>query len=105
MKIRLSELRRIIRLSLTEIGGGVNNAPRPVTRNPNAPSMPDREQLGRNSIKDMDDPEELSPHLLEPVYDREECFGPVPPTGKNPYAIPDPYTNDYHVIPTPPIKR
>lgn len=105
MKIRLSELRRIIRQTLAEIGGGVNRAPRPVTRNPNAPSMSDREQIGRNSIKDMNDPEELSPHLLEPMYDKEDCYGPVPPTKKNPYAIPDPYAKDYHVLPTPPIRR
>jgi hypothetical protein len=105
MRIRLGTLRRIIRVSLAEAGGGTTMPPRPVTRNPTAPSMADREQLGRISIKDMDDPEEVSPHLMEPLYDKEDCFGPVPPTAQNPYALPDFYTKDYNVIPTPQIKR
>lgn len=53
----------------------------------------------------MDDPEEVSPHLMEPLYDKEDCYGPVPPTAQNPYALPDFYTKDYNVIPTPQIKR
>lgn len=79
--------------------------PRPNIRNPLSPSMADREQLGRITMRDVDDPEDVSPHLRDPVYDEEECWGPVPPNGKNPYAIPDPYSQDYHVIPTPQIKR
>ena len=70
-----------------------------------APSMSDREQIGRNSIKDMDDPEELAPHLREPVYDEEDCWGPVPPTAENPHVGPDVYSKDYNVIPTSTIKR
>jgi hypothetical protein len=67
--------------------------------------MADREQLGRISIRDIDDPEDVSPHLMQPLYDEEDCWGPVPPTQQNPYNMPDPYTRDYHVIPTPQIKR
>jgi len=105
MKIRLGQLRRIIREALVEAGGGITVPPRPNIRNAMEPSMADREQIGRISIKDKDDPEEISPHLQEPVYDEEDCWGPVPPKGANPYAMPDFYTKDYHVIPTPPIKR
>ena len=67
------------------------------------PDMADREQLGK--IAKPSDPDEIAPHLTEPVYDYEDCYGPVPPQGKNPYTLPDPYSKDYHVIPTPPIKR
>jgi hypothetical protein len=65
------------------------------------PETSDREQLGRLA-KDRD-PDEIAPHLTEPMYD--DVWGPVPPTGENPYAIPDPYTKDTSVFPTPPIKR
>lgn len=105
MKIRLRELRRLIRDAIHEGAGGITVPRRPNIRNPMAPSMADREQLGRISIKDKDDPEEVSPHLREPLYDEEDCWGPVPPKGANPYAMSDIYTKDYHVIPTPQIKR
>lgn len=99
-------LRSFIRqMVMLEAGGAPANAPRPVLSNPMAPSMADREQIGRISIKDLDDPEEISPHLREPVYDEEDCWGPVPPTAENPYALPDFYNKDYGVLPTPPIKR
>lgn len=101
----MRELRRIIRQSLVEIGGGTTMPPRPTVRNPMSPSMADREQLGRISVRDADDPEAVSPHLRDPLYDEEDCWGPVPPTGANPYAMPDPYSQDYHVIPTPQIRR
>lgn len=105
MKIRLWELRRIIRQTLVEIGGARTTVPRPVVNNPMSPSMADREQLGRNSIKDKDSPDEVAPHLQEPLYDEEDCWGPVPPTAQNPYALPDYYAKDFGVLPTPPIKR
>lgn len=88
-----------------EAGGGTTLPPRPVVNNPMAPSMADREQIGRVSVKDKDDPEELAPHLMEPEFEQEECWGPVPPTAPNPYAMPDFYSKDFNVIPTPPIKR
>ena len=105
MKVTVGEIRAIIRQVLREAGGGTTIPSRPMVNNPMSPSMADREQLGRISIKDKDDPDEVSDHLKDPTYDREECWGPVPPTGKNPYAVPDPYSKDYHVIPTSPIKR
>lgn len=105
MRIRMSELRKIIRRSLQEIGGATSTQPRPMDRNPMGPSMSDREQIGRISIKDKEDPNEVAPHLRDPLYDEEDCWGPVPPTAENPYALPDIYTKDYNVIPTPPNKR
>lgn len=104
MKIRLGELRRIIRSMILEAGGGITVPPRPTVRNPMSPSMADREQIGRISIRDRDT-DEIASHLQEPVYDEEDCWGPVPPTGPSPYATSDPYNKDYHVIPTPQIKR
>ena len=105
MRISIGQLRRIIREVLEEAGGAAPTPPRPNIRNAMAPSMADREEIGRNSIKDMDDPDELAPHLLEPVEEPEDCWGPVPPVAPNPYAMPDFYTKDFNVIPTPQIKR
>lgn len=105
MKISLGNLRRVIRAALREGGGGTTLPKLPMIRNAMGPDFADREQLGRVSVKDADDEDELSPHLREPLHTEEECWGPVPPTQQNPYTIPDPYTQDYHVIPTPQIKR
>lgn len=105
MRLTLRQLRRIIKECLVEAGGASPTPPRPNVRNAMAPSLTDREQLGRLSIRDKDDPEALAPHLREPVEEPEDCWGPVPPIGQNPYAMPDPYAKDYHVIPTPQIKR
>jgi hypothetical protein len=104
MKISIKELREIIRSVILEAAGGITLPHIPMVRNAMGPDFADREQLGRVSIKDVDE-EEISPHLIDPVHSEEECWGPVPPTDNDPYAIADPYTRDYHVIPTPPIKR
>lgn len=106
MKLKSNILRTLIReVILQEIGGAPANAPRQVINNPMAPSMADREQIGRISSKDIDSPEEISPHLRDVLYDEEDCWGPVPPVAENPYALPDYYNKDYGVLPTSPIKR
>lgn len=105
MKITIGELRKIIRSMVSETGGGTTLPKLPMIRNAMGPEFSDREQLGRISTKDMNDEEEVSPHLREPEYSEDECWGPVPPTQENPYTLPDPYTKDYHVIPTPQVKR
>lgn len=105
MIIRVRDLKRLIRHQLIEIGGGTSTTPRPLAGDPMSSSLSDREQLGRNSIRSLDDPDEVAPHLQEPVYDEEECWGPVPPKAPSPHAMPDPLNKDYHVIPTPTIKR
>lgn len=104
MKLTIAELRRIIRTSLVETGGGTT-LPRTAAsiRNATAPDISDREQLGR--IAKPRDPNEIAPHLREPLYDEEDCWGPVPPIAPDPYALPDMYTKDTSVLPTPPIKR
>ena len=99
----MQSLREFIRMTLQEAGGGTTLPRMPMIRNAMAPEMSDREQLGK--ISKSNDPEEISPHLVEPVYDFEDCYGPVPPTDKNPYMLPDPYTKDTSPLPTPQIKR
>ena len=103
MKITVGKLRRIIREIVSEAAGGTTLPKNSVIRNAMAPDMASREQLGK--IAKPADPDAISPHLQEPIYDEEETWGPVPPTGKNPYALPDPYTKDTSPLPTSPIKR
>jgi hypothetical protein len=103
MKITIKELRRIINDVLMESGGGTTLPRSPMIRNAMAPEMADREQLGK--ISRDNDPDAISSHLEEPTYEFEDCYGPVPPTNKNPYALPDPYTKDTSPLPTSPIKR
>jgi hypothetical protein len=105
MKIKLGALRRLVREALLEAGGGTTLPPQPVTRNPMSPSLTDREQITKMSISNLEDEDALAPHLQDPQYEEEDCWGPVPPTAENPYALPDFYTNDFSVLPTPPIKR
>lgn len=105
MKITLGQLRRVIREVFLEGAGGITLPRMPVIRNAMGPDFADREQLSLVSSKNTDDEEEVAPHLREPIYDEEDTWGPVPPTGEDPYALPDPYVNDYGVLPTPPIKR
>lgn len=75
----------------------------PYVRNALGSSTSDREQLGR--VAKPRDPDEIAPHLMEPLYDEEETWGPVPPTAPDPYALPDMFSKDTSVLPTPPIKR
>jgi hypothetical protein len=103
MKISLGKLRLIIRNILVEAGGGTTLPRSPMVRNAMAPDLADREQLG--NIRRPRDPDEIAPHLIDPVEDMEDCYGPVPPTDNNPYALPDPFTRDTSPLPTPPIKR
>lgn len=106
MRIKIGDLRRIIRDCLVEAGGGVANRRRPVTADPSAPAGVGREQLTKISAKDLDDPDELAPHLRDDtptIYDPYDT--PVPPVAPKPRASPDPLVKDYSVLPTPPIKR
>ena len=103
MKITLEQLRSIIRSILREGGGGTSLPKMPMMGNPTTSDFAAREQLGK--LAKPRDPKEISSHLIEPVEDMEDCYGPVPPSGKNPYALPDPYTKDTSPLPTPPIKR
>lgn len=106
MRIRLGALRRLIREALLEAGGAWASQPVPVSRNYGMNNVVnDREQLTQITSKDLDDPDELSPHLQDAINDDEYDPGPVPPIGENPYVLPDPYTQDYSPLPTSTIKR
>lgn len=105
MKITLGDLRKIIKQAIVETGGGTTLPRMPMIRNAMQPDFSDREQIGKISTQNIEDPEELPPHLREPVYSPEETWGPVPPTAPNPYTLPDPYAKDSGPLPTPPIKR
>ena len=105
MKITVKQLRSIIQSVIKEAAGGITLPKNPVVRNFEGPELADREQLARMSIKDVEDPDEISPHLREPLHKEEDCWGPVPPIQQDPYVLSDPYSKDYHVIPTPQIKR
>ena len=99
MIISVGQLRRIIREVLKESSVAAATSARPSVGNALAPSMTDREQIGRISIPiDKDDHEELSSHLEEPEEDPEDCWGPVPPGAPNPHATPDFYTNDFNIV-------
>lgn len=108
MRIRLGQLRRLIREALALEWAGA-----PPTRpmfdyigNPLSPSTNDREQLGYLADPDVDDDEDMmSGHLNEPQEDPEDCWGPVPPVNGDPYVQQDPFARDTSPLPTSPIRR
>lgn len=91
-----SVLRQCIKEILAEVLEG------PHISNVLSHDLADRDQLV--DLTKFED-EEISPHLSEPVLSPEECFGPVPPTNDDPGVYADPFTRDYHVLPTSTIKR
>ena len=103
MKIKLGLLRKMIREFLLEAGGGTTVPLNRIVHNSPGADFRDREQLGKISKNTGEN--EISSHLQDPLYSEEDCWGPVPPTQENPYMVSDPYSKDYHVIPTPQIKR
>jgi len=104
VRLRLGRLREIIRRSLTEAGGGWASPPQPAGRNSFSADINNREQIGRlESGTPVDD--DLPPHLRDPQEDEEDCYGPVPPTGEEPYMIQDPYVRGSSPLPTPGVRR
>lgn len=98
MKLKLSQLKKIIREAILETMGNATTVPNtPVINNFMGLEFADREQLTKNSLKDKDD-EDLDStlsHFSEPMYDKEDCWGPVPPSeDNNPYMLLDPYTKN-----------
>jgi hypothetical protein len=87
MKISIGFLRGIIKKSLFE------SALQHQVKKPGGLEMADREQMGKISVQNIEQ-DELAPHLREPVYSEEECWGPVPPDADPPGVYSDPYTND-----------
>lgn len=92
-----------MRSALLEAGGGKAIPPSKFVRNALSPGKADREQL--RDLGRSEEEEGLAPHLLEPVMDPEECWGPVPPVNGDPYVGQDPYVRDNSPLPTPRIYR
>jgi hypothetical protein len=107
MRIKLGDLRAIIKASLTEAGGGVPFKAQPQQRNPMSPSTNSREQIGSMKQLDVDTEldDELPPHLRNPDEEPEDVFGPVPPNAPDPYVQADPFVRDSSVLPTPQTMR
>jgi hypothetical protein len=106
MNITVGRLRKMIREALIREGGGAPaTKPRPYVRNALSPATADREQLGRQSSKDIDTEDELSPHLRDQTEDPEDCYGPVPPTQGDPYVNQDMFVRDSSPLPTQPIRK
>ena len=107
MRIKLSDLRAMIKSIVFESGGGVHFKSQPQQRNPMSPSTNSREQIGTLNQIDIDTEldSELPPHLRNPTEDPEDIFGPVPPDAEDPYVQQDPNVRDWSVLPTPGIKR
>ena len=60
--------------------------------------------VNREPLTSLAGDEEIASHLQEPEVDMEDCYGPVPPTGEEPGVFADPYTVNYHVLPTSPSR-
>jgi len=107
VQITLGELRSVIRRSLIESGGAVPHFPE--IRDTQSPLRTDREPIQVQKATDIFDDDEIAPHLRVTSADLEtddDVFGPVPPKSDNdPYALMDPYTSDWHVIPSPRFSR
>lgn len=109
VKLTVHELKRLVAEALKlEWAGAPPTKPEPYIGNSMSPSWSSREQLASlkdNDVDTVDDFDELPSHLREPVYDKEECFGPVPPDVPDPYVQQDPYARDYSPLPTSGIRR
>lgn len=87
-------LRRYVRHALREVLEG------PHISNVISTKLAKREQMGSLA----GDGDEIASHLQEPEVDVEDCYGPVPPMGEEPGVFADPYTVNYHVLPTSPSR-
>ena len=94
---RLTTLRKYIRCVITEKLEGAHIWDKAQG------SFVGREQIGSLAADDFEDI--LPDHLREPELDLEDYFGPVPPSAGEPNVSSDPFTRDYHVIPTRPVYR
>lgn len=102
MRIKVGDLRAIVRAAVLESGGGVPMKRQPMQRNPMSPDVSHREQIGSLGDIDIDTEldDELPPHLRNPYEEPEDIFGPVPPDAEDPYAQQDPFVRDSGVLPT-----
>lgn len=108
MKLTLGRFRSIVREALTREGaGGVPSKAQPFIGDETGSTWNSREQLAALKDQDTDTEtgDELPPHLREPMYDADECFGPVPPDAPEPWILSDPFVRDSSPTPTPGIRR
>jgi len=94
VKLRYGALRRILWQAINEVAPG-----RPYIRNAMAPETANREQL--KNIGEDPDEDELPEHLRDVTVNPKDCYGPVPPTGEEPYVTMDPYVRGASPLPTP----
>lgn len=89
--------------TLSEAGGGTPHKTQPYTGNAMSPASADREQLGYLADKDVDtdDENDIPTHLRDVEVDDKDCYGPVPPTAPDPYAMADPFVRGDSPLPTP----
>lgn len=104
MRTTIGEIRKIIRETLRGSAGSMAKG-RLSTPGSGGVNLFDREQLGKISAQTLGNPNEISPHLRDETETTDDIWGPVPPGEDDPKASSDPFSKDYHVIPTPPIKR
>ena len=90
-------LRRFIRLILEAYASNIDG---PHLGNLISSHLTQRDEIPYLGVKRKKEEDELSSHLMEPELDMEDCYGPVPPTTEEPGVYADPFTKDYHVIPS-----
>jgi hypothetical protein len=95
MLITIGELRRFIVESLNNDFATMNRGIF-TGRNPMSPEQVDREAIGSlaDPTNDEDVNDYLPAHLREPLEDKVDCYGPVPPTRNQQFVIEDPYVTD-----------
>ncbi len=96
-----------MRASLLEWAGAPPNKPEPYVGDSFGSDWTSREALTSLADVDVDTEQgdELPPHLREPLYDEEDCYGPVPPTAEQPGVYSDPFVRDSSPVPTSGIRR
>lgn len=94
--MKLGQLRSLIAECIAEHAASTDTR-FDVHTEPYAAARSDREQLGSLAQLDVDVDETtgLASHLVEPVIDREDTLGPVPPTESDPYVQVDPFATEW----------
>ncbi len=108
MKLTIKHLRSLVKEALASEGaGGMPSKAEPFIGDETGSQWNSREQLAalRNHDLDTEEGDELPPHLREPMYDDDECFGPVPPDAPPPSILSDPFVRDSSPLPTSGIRR
>jgi hypothetical protein len=108
VKLTIRDLRKIVKSVLREAGGAASTKPMfGAINDPLSPATSDRESLGylADNPRGVDPNDQLPAHLREPLETPEDCFGPVPPVGEDPYVMQDPLVRDASPLPGPRINR